>query len=94
MLKVDVGTPVSLGLASNVEAMEERFSGTSRPICNGKAMITETNAATIDLPRFIITAILEGKVYFLFVAANDPRVSDKAIKMIEATLAITSSESN
>lgn len=92
MLKVDIGTPVQPDLESNVSTMEQRFSGTSRSLSDGAAMITSTDSTTVDVPRHIITTILEKKIYFLFIASNGPEIADSALEMIQSTFTIDSRE--
>lgn len=92
MLKVDIGKPVQPGLKSNVAAMEKRFSGTSRSINDGAAMITSTKSTTVDLPRHIITAVMENRIYFLFIASNGSDIADNALKVIESTFEINLSD--
>lgn len=88
MLKVDDGKPLHPDLMSSVVAIERRFSGTSRSIHDGRAMITSTNSSTVDLPRHIITTIVEKRVYFLFIASNSSEIADGALEMVESTFAI------
>ncbi len=88
MIKVDVGQPVESDLTANAEAMESRFAGKSTPILAGSVILTSTTSTSVNVPRHIFTTMSEGKVYFVFVAADSPDVADEACQSIQKTLKI------
>ena len=86
VIKVDVGRPIASDLAANVEAMESRFGGKSTQILDGSVILTTTTSTSVNVPRHIFTTMAQGKVYFVFVAADNPGVADEACQSIGKTL--------
>ncbi len=88
VIKVDMGGPIKKGLAANAEAMESRFNGKSTPLLGGSVILTTTTSTSDNKPRHIFTTMADGKVYFVFVAADDPDVADEACQSIQKTIEI------
>ncbi len=88
MIKVDVGGPVEDDLAANAQAMESRFGGESTPILGGSVILTTTTSTSVQKPRYIFTTLIDGKVYFVFVASDSPDVADEACQSIQETFEI------
>jgi len=89
MIKVDVGQPTLPSLEATVQMMENRFQGTSETLNDGVFILTTTASASSQLPRYIYTALIDGKVYFVFISADDVATADTANKVICSTISVT-----
>jgi len=88
IIKVDVGVPAAEGLAANAKGMETRFNGQSTPILDGSVILTSTASGSIKTPRHIFTALLDGRIYFVFVAADSSDIADEACAIIRKTMKV------
>jgi hypothetical protein len=88
LIKVDIGRPVLPNLKETVQAMEKRFNGTSAPLNGSVFTLTTTASTNTQLPRYIYTAMIDGRVYFVFVSADDAAVADAANAVISSTMTV------
>ncbi|MEM9592592.1 MAG: hypothetical protein AAF967_14950 [Pseudomonadota bacterium] len=88
MIKVDSGRPVQDSFAENVASMEQRFQGKTQYLMDGKVAWIQTSSETKDLPRHIVTTLIDGRVYFIFIAADDVHVADSAFTRLRRSLKI------
>ncbi len=88
MLKVNAGRPRETSLAANVKNMESEFNGKSTALADGSVFLTSTPSTSVNTPRHIFTTMSGGRLYCIFIAADQPDRADATCDIIRSSLMV------